>query len=571
MKAVLAAIVLVALGLAAWLLARGDDGGETPDDGARAPESPWTPAPLLEPARERGATRDEPSARPREEGGPGPALPGALPRGPRISGRVEHAETGEAVPDAAVWAEASEEGCPRLPGEAHSLLARVGEALRRGLGTLGRSDERGAFEVALEEGAPATADLFVERAGFVPAVACGATAGSPVTVRLVPAVEVSGVVVSTDGRPVHDATVASAPAPGETEVLGAHAQAVTDAEGKFTLDGLARARVVVTADHPRHVPAQTEPVEPGLAREVRIVLVPAFLATFRVRTGDGLEAKTPSVSWRATGRGRPPVEDVALLSRARTPEEGDPEARGADPFVEHDPVKVPSDRAEVVFEVKAEGYAPWTSPPEPLPPGGGEKTWEVTLERDLSVGGLKVVLEDRDGRRLSWSEVGAHARFARRDALEVPGGIVMRAAEHLVVPALPAGPWQVWVRAPAYAPRSMPVEVVPGRETEARAVLGPPARLRVRFTAPEATVVRFRVFAGDEPAFPFVEGATSGAGAGTDDVPDLHAGAEGALLSGLGAGPHSVVVVSDAHVAPRTTVHLVEGETRDVEVAVSFR
>jgi hypothetical protein len=118
----------------------------------------------------------------------------------------------------------------------------------------------------------------------------------------------------------------------------------------------------------------------------------------------------------------------------------------------------------------------------------------------------------------------------------------------------------------------VPFEIAPERDTEVKVTMGPPAKMRVRFVAAQPVVVKFRVIAGRELAYPYPEG--TGTVAETDDeqgLPVFHAGAEGLVLSGLGAGRHTVEVVSEELSAPPTSVDLVVGETRDVEISVSLR
>ena len=97
---------------------------------------------------------------------------------------------------------------------------------------------------------------------------------------------------------------------------GTREGALTDDQGHFHVQGLVRASLVVTADHARFMPTSLAPMEPG-GPPIRIVLVPAFLATFRVRTSDGGEPKNPSLAWRATGRGPESVRDRFPTQRRR--------------------------------------------------------------------------------------------------------------------------------------------------------------------------------------------------------------------------------------------------------------
>jgi hypothetical protein len=203
---------------------------------------------------------------------------------------------------------------------------------------------------------------------------------------------------------------------------------------------------------------------------------------------------------------------------------------------------------------------------------GGEKTYAVLLRRDLSLGSLRLLLEDKDGKALSFLGEKAEASPWRRDRLSIPGGIIVRPGETLEFPALPHGPYAILVRSPLHAPALVSVDVPAGRWVEQKVVVGPPAKVRVRFTAPEAVIVRFRLMQGKEPAFPYTEGA-SVAQEDDDPVKDpvLHAGAEGLVLTGLAAGRYSVEVLNPDLVAPPTALDLVAGETAEAEIALQRR
>jgi hypothetical protein len=480
--------------------------------------------------------------------------PRSCPRLPPLSGSLWPAE-------AAVLVAVEESGVPR------PALRKLGPLLEAAAST----NEEGAFAIPWDL-ADVRADLFARRAGFVLACECRIAPGTGVTIRLRRGDEIRGVVVRGDGRAVAGALVSCRPAPG-TPLLPGHADmARTDEEGRFALTGLVPGPVLVSADHPKFVPATLPAMEPG-RKDLRIVLVPAFLASFEITTDDAKEPDAPSLAWKTTGV--PPRSDLLLLEKhdwgveLATPP-ALPEGEGA---TRYEPVRVPCDRPDVTFELKAVGYETWTAGPEPLPVDGGEKTYPVLLRRDASLGVLRLVFEDREGRPVSVLASKSEASTMRRDRQTIPGGVVMRPGDLLEYPALPHGPYLILVRSPLHAPALVSVDVPAGRTTEQKVVLGPPAKLRVKFTAPEATIVRFRLLLGKDPVHPFPENTTVAQETGDDAKADpvLHAGAEGIVLSGLAAGRYGFEILNPDLFAPPTAVDAVEGETREVEVALQRR
>ncbi len=155
------------------------------------------------------------------------------------------------------------------------------------------------------------------------------------------------------------------------------------------------------------------------------------------------------------------------------------------------------------------------------------------------------------------------------------------AGEALVLPSLPAGPYGILVRSPLHAPAILTVDVAPGGPTERRVVLGPPGKLRVKFTATETFLVKFRLLDGNEVAYPYPEGARpapppeqggdGGTGSAHDEETALWAGADGILLTGLRSTTYTVEVISPELVAKPVSVAVVEGETREVEIPVARR
>jgi hypothetical protein len=578
------ALLLVAAGLGAWLLAGGTS---SPNATEPVPEErrPEEATPDLVPAPARVARPPPPEAGTEPEAPP----PAPVAEGPKVRGVVLDDETGAPVAGAVVGIEPGSTPCPRLPVQFDArYLHAYGEpvlwhAYRHahdafpGIDAQGvRTGEDGTFAIPANFGGGERFDVFVRRAGYVVASVCSVAPESPTTVRLRRGLSISGTVVDAVGRLVLGAIVRAEAAPGTAIGPGHVEETTSDAEGKFALTGLLPGLVVVTADHPNYMPASLPPMEPGRSG-VRIELVPALVANLRLHTDDGKRPEAPSLSWRTSGT--PPREGLQLLEDRPAGWGGDNDlvADAADKTYSYRPVRLPCDRPDVTLNVKSVGYAPWTFGPDPLPRGGGEKTYEVNLEHDRTLGALKVLLADRDGKALSFAGEAAQASPWRRDGKPVPGGVIMRTGDALEMPALPAGAYGLLVRSPKHSPALVTADVVAEQTTEVTAVVGPPAKLRVRFSAPEVLLVRFHVLLGRDETYPFPEteagkaATAQGEEAKTSLDAVLHAGADGLLLTGLGAGRHVVEVISPDLVATPTPVDLVEGETREVEIAVTKR
>ncbi len=579
--------VLVALAAAAvlWLALKGspEPTGNVEIDDRSGPTAPPTPASLAE--SERGAgPRTPPSPGLAEGEGTSEGLR-PPDDGAAITGVVLDDETGKPIAGAMVGVEDEAQECPRLPFALEGYLApgdawgnpmvrvtrvKEGEGERLvALDVSARTGEDGTFRLGWAK--ERRADLFARKAGWVLGCACGVSSGTPVELRLKKGLAITGVVVRPDLRPIAGATIRTAPPPGVPALPGRVESAVSDEEGKFTLAGLVPGAVVVLADHPKFMPTTLDPPVQPSALPLRIVLVPALLASFHLMADDGRTPENPTVAWKTDGS--PPKSGLQLLRPA--PVFQDEPIKDGDSA--YQPVKVPCDAPDATFEVKADGYAPWRSDREQLPPDGGEKTFEVALLRDTSLGSLKIVLEDREGNALSFLKEKAEALPWRRDGKPIPAGIVIQPGDALVMPSLPAGAYGLLVRSPLHAPAVVATEVTAGGATEARVVLGPPAKLRVRFVAPEAgIVVRFRLLDGKELVYPYPENAKSAAPDGADESdpsgePVLWAGAEGVVLTGLGTARYTVEVISTDLTAKATTVDTVEGETREVEIPVARR
>jgi len=228
--------------------------------------------------------------------------------------------------------------------------------------------------------------------------------------------------------------------------------------------------------------------------------------------------------------------------------------------------------------VKALGYSPWTSEAIEIPQEGGATTVAVELRRDPNLGRLILRLEDKDGNPLSYlTEKAVLDGIWRRDGQAVGGGIVLKPGETLELPALPSGPYGLVLRSPGHAPVTLDkLDVAAGRDTEVRVALGPPAKVKVKFTAAERTTVLFRMAQGNEAILSFPELPPGSVpppdgGAGLPRDGSVTAGLEGVVLSGLATGRYTIEVLSPELTAPPTSVDLVEGDTKEVEIAVSKR
>lgn len=580
----LVALLVVALGAGAWFLLQGSGAGPQPVVPGDAPGREQGAPPTLLGAPDRPASRagsmgeEAPSEAPAEAGA-------GDEKEPRLRGVVVDDETGAPVPGARILVEAASSPCPRIPESLAPSTRRTDAGRRHAADVPLVTDKDGTFSIAegrlvdVFQRAAGYVDVFARAAGYVMGCVCMVGPFAPVTIRLKRGLSISGVVVRDRGGPVANALVTASPAPGVPRLPGHAEVATSDAEGKFSLTGLLPGPVVVGADHPKHMPTSLAPMEPG-RDNVRIVLVPALVATFRVRTDDGKEPDAPSLAWKTSGS--PPRDGIQLLGVPEATEAAGNDADPAAPKVgtfAYPTVRLPCDRPDVTLTVKSIGYMPWVFGPEPLPAEGGERTYEVNLDRDLTLGSLKVVLEDRDGKALSFVGEKAQAVPWRRDGKPIPGGVVLKPGEALEMPALPAGGYGLLVRSPLHAPALVATEVVAGRETEAKAVVGPPAKVRVKFTAPEALIVKFQLRMGRDLDYPFPEAEAGKAATAQGDAEGdtgaldgvLHAGADGLLLTGLATGRHVIEVVSPDLVATATPVDLVEGETREVEIAVTKR
>ncbi len=553
-------LLLLALGLGALaytLLSDGGGGSELPEADARARTGPREGETFDAPQLEgHGRGRPRPSE-PEPAPPPPPAEP--APPGERLLGVlvVDDAD-GVPLPGARLWFEPSREPCPRLPGDEQLSPPPPESSSRRPLSHA--TDASGRFELDTDRFARPEAerlDVFAAAPGYVTGVACAVRLPGETTLRLSRGLALQGRVTDLAGRPLAEAVLLARPGPNTTPVPGHAGWALTDAQGRFRLDGLLPGTLTVRAEHPGHFPrtiAGEDPVEP---RERVYALAPAFVLRFRVRTDDGRPAENPTVHLRA--RGQPPVELLELVSFT-----GEETAEGRLTT----PLALPATAPSVSIAVKAEGYAAWTRAEEPVPAEGGERVLAVTLVRDVLQGALALTFEAEGGTPLSYADLRPLPPVVTPlDRQNLSGGVVLEPGEILRFPSLPVGRYRMELRTFAYAPASVEASVSGGAVTEQRVTLRAAARLRVRFTAPTARVVRFRLVQGGTivpaiPETPVAEAAVPGG------EPVLAAGEAGALLGGLASGAYVVEVLSDDLEPSRTPVSVREGEVTEVEVRV---
>ena len=208
---------------------------------------------------------------PRREGVAAPAEDVAIVvAGPgRIAGRVLDAQTGSPIPDFEVDFgpdRSSGRGGFGPGGGGGRALARVMRAMAGGTGGGPQpvhSDD-GAF--ALEDVPPGTWEVVAHARGYQTARVGGVTVEEGGTrdagdVRLVPGNAIRGQVLDgASGVPVLDASVSAQRAGGGGRALAllmGEADARTDADGRFSIEGLAAGSYTVVAQHPDFANAST--------------------------------------------------------------------------------------------------------------------------------------------------------------------------------------------------------------------------------------------------------------------------------------------------------------------------
>jgi hypothetical protein len=559
-------LVLAALGGVVWLFL-GAEGGAPRGAGLARDGEQTEAVPEL-----RGAglplrtPRETPPGAPGFEGGAQrPGEPGSTAFDAFLAGVVLADESGAPVEGASIWLDRHAEPCPRLPE------ATVDSVPRSLPGAVARTDAEGRFALRLaREDVPAsgTVDLFASAKGRVAAVVCAPAIPGEVEVRLAKGLALAVEVRDPAGKPVEGALVRARPAP-QTPAIPGHASLsfvpTTDKDGKTAIDGLLPGEILLDVDHTHFMPATVGPFDPVQGAVAVVELVPAYRVSFRLRTDDGRPPVHPTLFWETTGR--KPKSDVALLP---CPDDAGASPPGSDGPAPCGPVPVPCDAAYASLEVKADGYAPWKNPRVALPSAGGEKVFDVDLRGDFGAGSVRVLLEDEQGQKIQAATARLGVAVSRLDPGARPSAYVLEQTEDLRITSLPAGRYRLRITSPRFAPAEAEVAVVAGGETESSLRVRPPAKVRVRFYAPERTKVVFRVTQGGLPAEAIPENAVAAVDADGAAVP-LAADADGIVLSGLASGTYAIEVLSENLVAPATVVRLVEGDTEEVEINVQPR
>jgi hypothetical protein len=540
-------VLLLGGGLAFWLFR----GGSTPHDAGTGAE--------------RDTAEDAagelvgvgPGERPVARRDPEPTAPERTARGADVpavtflAGVVRDDVDGTPIAGASLNLFPNEPTCPRLDGWLLTWPVTT--------------DAEGRFAFDVEEDdvpRPGAMDLFVRAPGHVGTIVCAAPHEKDREIRLARGLRMRCRVADPRSRPVVNAEVTAKPGPETPQVPGHAAAGWTDERGEVVLDEFLPGALLVTVDHTWFMPQTTGPYDPASDTDVTFTLTPALRATFKIRSDDGRPVKNTTVAWRTSGAA--PKNEIRLLTCQKVETKGE-----AGSEIECEPVRIPCDAPDVALEVRADGYAPWRLERERLPSDGGERTFDVVLAGDASLGSVLVRLEDERGQpvpfRASRSEV---ASVARMDGMPMASAVVIETSDDLRLTALPAGPYRISLRGALFAPLEVDATAVAGREVEARATVRPPAKLRVKFRAATPVVVRFGITQGGRPVHSVPEGVAQARVEDGVREPFYSAGEQGLLLSGLATGTYVVEVHSEEVHAPPTSVRLQEGETEEVEIDV---
>lgn len=563
-------VLMLAIGSVAWFFFVREEGNLLGDAVEREEDEEHIPPELR--GHRGGESWRNPTDRPPvpealpDDGSQAPADADAV----YLSGRVLDAETDEPLKGAEVWLMPSGEPCPRLP-EAVATLGQdpsTPPLLRR---VTTKADGAFGFESKPDELPPTGAvDVFATRAGYVLGVACAQTLPGELTLRLEKGLTLSGRVVTPTGAGVESAAVRARPGP-ETPALPGHGTPfllpVTDEKGGFVLDGLLPGALLLDIEHPHFMPRTAGPFDPADGEALEIVLVPAMRATFKLRTDDGRDPEHPTLVWRTTDAN--PRSDVLLLAAESRVAHVTPDQVTGE--MTSQVVRLPCDAPSVILQLKADGYATWTSEPLRLPSEGGEETYEITLTGDLETGSARITLEDDTAEPVHFANAAVEVAVMRLTPGSRSSAYVLEQRENLRITDLPAGLYRILLRSALFAPLQTDLTIEVGQEAQAQLRTRPPAKLKVRFFADDQIMVRFRLMQGSEVIHGVPEGSFS---RGTDETtgePVLSAGSDGLLLSGLASGTYTIEVLSKDYTAPSTVVHLIEGDTVETEIHVRRR
>ena len=398
------------------------------------------------------------------------------------------------------------------------------------------------------------------------------TPGTPVTVRVRRGLAVEGVVSRPDGAPIEGALVLGmgTVSSGTFETVQ-RAEARSGGDGGFRLVAAPKQRLELTARHPRFLPAMTSLPQGPDGTPVRLALTPALVARFRIHAGaNGPPPTFATVTWRTKGP-NPRQQTVTLGDPAVADSYGlDLEDPPPDPSVSR-AVKIPATGSTVDLTVASLGYRPFLLVDEPLPPAGDERIYDVPLERDPSVGRLRLLLVDDAGQTLPYATSGALARVRRADGGPKPNQRPTDLDGQALFEGLAPAAYQVVVAYPGRAPGFASCDVAAGGDLEVRVALGAEARLTVKFPGLKGAGARFRLLRDGEVVVAFPTAPSNDGPPKDPRTPSFTAGPDGITLGGLGAGHYEVEVVSPDLVAPMTPVDLGPAESRELSITATRR
>jgi hypothetical protein len=562
-------LVVAALAVAALLILGGgpEQDGALPTDETGARRREADPELLTSEAARRHKQAQEAAAR--RAAAARHAAPPARTQALFLAGRVLDAGDGAPLGGAVVSAEGEGARWPLPPAlrsatglvEGPRTNGSIGVPPVPGSATCGVDGRFRWMVDATGSTDPSAFDVFAVGRGHVPAVVHKPPAGKEVVFRLAKAVPLQVQVGDRNGRPVAGASVVVKPGPDTKGLLGHAGAGTSDESGVARVDGLAPGRVLLHVDHPEFMPLTVGPFDPAEEGTQDVRLQPAFRLSLRIRSDDGSAIHNPVLSWSTDGV--PPHRGATLLSVSPN---GTPQAPLAE--VTSEPVRISCEPRNVNLEVKAKGFEAWRQV-EPVPPEGGERELLVTLVRDTTLGPLEIAFTGPDGKALSYATLGGPLpSIMNLDGRDI-GTLTVESGKTLVFESLPAGHYRIAKRTPDWAPVQVDVEVRAREPNKVTVQLHAAAKLRLRFTATETHVVRFRLLRGHEvlPAFP--QGADAKAGLGS--AARLDSSGTWGVFGGLSSGPCTIEVTSPDLVAERRTVQLQEGETTEVEIEVRAR
>jgi hypothetical protein len=387
-------------------------------------------------------------------------------------------------------------------------------------------------------------------------------------------IAVEGLVVSARGVPIEGAVVTTTTDAGggadDAQGVRAAMPVVTAGDGRFTAMIDASRPTGLRVTHPTHVAVGlvVGPAAPG--EPLRIVLPGAFVAWFRVATDDGSTPRSVRLTWSAAGR----LGQTSGWSKTGT----EPSAAAPRPGAVG-PLRMPVDPegGDATITVAAIGYRAWSTTVSGLAPEGEARVLDVGLERDPTIGRVRVRLQAADGAALRYA-ADAPLVVTRTDGTPIPAWTSAETPEGDVdLDGLLPGPHHVRLWIAGHGPADADVDVVAGTNPVLVARAAPEARLRVRVTGTGGRRALVRVLSGGRPAFPSVAQDPSGrarpqrvAVSGVDSLVVL-VGEDGVVLGGLPAGATRLEVVSPDLAAAPVDVDLRAGETESAEIAGAVR